>query len=183
MATWHGEPYPGYFNDAIRSNAFLTQLNECFMPDNKWILNKKEGDNSPMSEFAELNAAVLEIIHNEKRFPTKEEMAELKFVSEPLIENLWSDFKFDLSRMNTTFTDASPTFTFTNDSDTGIYSSSTDTVTVSTGATSSDFVVHFNGTTAVDFAEPLPKSALLSTKGCNNYNTSEKFLNEIKNYE
>ena len=65
MATWHIEPY---------------QLNEPFIPDNKWILNRKdeEGDNSPMSEFAELNVAVLEIIHNEKRFPTKNEMLKIR---------------------------------------------------------------------------------------------------------
>lgn len=167
--------------------------NETFMPDNKWILNKKEeeGDNSPVSQFAELNAAVLEIIHNEKRFPTKEEISQLKFVLEPLIENLWGDLDIKLSGTSdwndeyvTTWdgaSGASPAVTFTDDPDIGIFSSSCDTVTfVSGGATTGIF--HLNGLSAVDF-DPLPPSALLSTKGCNKYNTTEKFLNEIKNYE
>ena len=70
--------------------------------------------------------------------------------------------------------------TFTDDPDTGMFTSSDSTISfVNDGE---DFKVHLNGLTAVDF-EPLPPSALLSTKGCNKHNTSEKFLNEIQNYE
>jgi len=165
-----------------------TWSDETFVLDDKWILNREEeGDNSPMSQFAELNAAVLGIIHNEKRFPTKEEIAQLKFVLEPLIEDLL-DIKLSETDWNdqymTTWEGISPTFTFTDDSDVGMFSSSTDTVFVVNGeTTSSDNVkVHLNGLSAVDF-ESLPPSALISTKGCNKHNTSEKFLNEIKNYE
>lgn len=184
MTIWNGEPYPGFFNDNVGSGFFLTQLNEAFMPDTKWILNREdEGDNNPpISEFAEFNAAVLGIIHNEKRFPTKDELAELSFMMNPLRQGLsnllgtldWAD------SYQTIWADTKPIFTpFINDKDTGISSSSCDTINFVIGGTT-DFTV--NGLSDVDL-KPLPESALLSTKGCNKYNTGKKFLNEIKNYE
>ena len=160
MAIWNGEPHPGFFDD-LCGGGFLTRKNEAFIPDSKWVLNRKEEDNSPMSAFAEFNAAVLGIIHTEKRFPTKDELEQINpdgFKS--TVENLWGDL--------TTWDGAS----------------SCDTINiVAEGTTTCNFTVHLNGVTTADFKEPLPQSALLSTKGCNKYNTSEKFLNEIKNYE
>ncbi len=163
--------------------------NETFMPDNKWVLNREEGNNGPMSEFAELNAAVLEIIHNEKRFPSKGEMLKIKhdqrenaLVSKLAGEICWEiDNEIIKDLGGTSDWSASPVFTFVDDPDTGMYSSSCDTVSIISGGTD-DFKVHLNGISALDF-EPLPPSALVSTKGCNKHNTSEKFLNEIKNYE
>ncbi len=191
MAIWN-EPYPGFFNDNIGSS-FLTQLNEAFMPDSKWIVNREEqdsSDNNPMSEFAEFNAAVLGIIHYEKRFPTKNELATIKcnqrenaLVSKLAEEISWEIDKEIINGLTGTFTD---------DKDTGISASSCDTITIIAGGAASDdftvnhdgtdFTVHLNGLSDVDI-QPLPQSALLSTKGCNNYNTSKKFLSEIKNYE
>ncbi len=164
--------------------------NETFMPDNKWVLNKEEGDNSPMSEFAELNAAVLEIIHNEKRFPSKGEMLRIKCDQQEstLVRKLAGEICWEIDNEiikdlgGTSDWSASPVFTFSDDSDTGMFTSSDDTISIVNGGASNDFKVHLNGLTAVDF-EPLPPSALLSTKGCNKHNTSEKFLNEIQNYE
>jgi hypothetical protein len=79
---WNGEPYPGFFRDQ--------QFPEPFKIDHKWMTYEDKAFEG-QSMFAELNQAILEFIHFEKRFPNKDELTEIRDNSMPTQTLTWDD--------------------------------------------------------------------------------------------
>ena len=87
MATFNGEPYPGFFKDLCNDTSFLT---EPVAISNQWLPSHEDE-----CDFAKFNSEVLTVIHEEKRFPTKEELQTIFLESIPTpTENVWGNIKF-----------------------------------------------------------------------------------------
>ena len=81
MATWHGGPL-GEFVD----EKFLSEVITPFEINPKWLPGHETE-----CDFAKLNSEVLTIIHEEKRFPTREELRKIRDETVPPVKFSFQD--------------------------------------------------------------------------------------------
>lgn len=151
MATWHGAPLGDFVDEQ-----FLREVITPFEINPKWLVGHETE-----CDFAKLNSEVLTIIHEEKRFPTRDELIEIRNKALPAVTFTWDDLM------------------------------KIDVVPECWGYVSNPLVEHnpkyeakftepecpWNGITYEDFikSDP-PTSALASTKGVNKHNLNHRLI-------
>jgi hypothetical protein len=81
MATWHGAPLGDFVDEQ-----FLSEVITPFEINSKWLPGHETECN-----FAKLNSEVLTIIHEEKRFPTREELRKIRDENVPPVTFSFQD--------------------------------------------------------------------------------------------
>lgn len=143
MATWYGAPY---------------KLDEPFEIDTKWLVGHETE-----SDFAKFNSEVLTIIHEEKRFPNKDELIKIRNDTVPPMMFTWDEITKETAPKCWGYIDN------VNVSQEVLYEP--------IGFDEWD-ITRFNGMSWEDFvkADDVPKSALASTSGINKHTLNHRLI-------
>lgn len=153
MATWYGEPY---------------KLEEEFEIDPKWLVSHEAE-----CDFAKLNSEVLTIIHEEKRFPTRDELVKIRNETLPAVTFTWDDLmKIDVPDCwgYVELSHDSTNFAISNEPKYNV--EFTEPECPWNGITYEDFISHAQKTNQDD----QPKSALASTSGLNKHTLNHRLI-------